>query len=178
VVALRCTNGKFITWEETHNQIGPYPPWNPGPPNLTIYGEVNATVTVYRFSWDSISPGQYLEIFNTDGTRVFSDTGDFMRILDFKTGYHYPGHTLTNGYVVASTTHASNIVTAVAQCYPCKLSLQSYETRLSYHFNSTSTTANFDEYVRVPPQYEDQIAWDYETFYPYYGYLVLDVTGL
>ncbi len=174
--AIRCDNGKFINWSGSRTILGS---GNYGPLTLNIRGERDAIVTVYRFSYASIPSGNYFEVRNENGNIVFSDNAKFMKVIDSKSGLRTRPTPI--GVPLITTSHSSNILTAVSSgYYTWEVDYDDYSflgasRRQSFTFNPTETIYSFENYfVADSPNYH----YDRRTFDLNYQYIVLDVTGL
>ncbi|WP_312516253.1 hypothetical protein [Anaerospora sp.] len=182
LLALRCENGKFISWKSFFKVLQ-YPPWIYGNQVLNIVGEMGAVVTIYRFSYESIPPGKVFEVRNTDEELVFSDNTKFMKVIDSKWGDRIANFSPAYmGTVFETTNHSPSIKTAIAGTELCWNNDLDNSSKLgdssaqSFRFNSASTESLYPYYVI----HEDphNFYYKYRSFSLHYNYLVLDVTDL
>ena len=184
LLALRCENGGWISWEERYKIKVPYSggDFHFEQEQLWIYGTRNAQVTLYRFQFADIKPGNHFEIRNPAGELVFSDsTATFMKVFGIFQG-NRPAlwYTDGNNYNMGTLSYSSAAKTAVASGNIAWHENRSYNSSLLtvgrqfFRFNSIGSTESM---YLLPKIYSDDSA-SYRMYNLHYNYLILDVTGL
>lgn len=167
--AFRCENDKFVQCFGTKKSDGTLA--------LTVSGEQGAIVTIYRFSYSEIPPGEHFEVRSVGGKVVFSDKGKFMKVIDSKQGSRIRPTTL--GSTIDTTDHDPNKIVAVSTgnlswevTYVEYLGMVGAIDCQSFKFNSGQLISTFESYYAGGT---DTLWYDYTVNYQY---LVIDVTGL